>query len=64
MFALSIATDLSKLVQGGQLYRAFPFSKGSLNFPMTGFGIIIFTKLRLKPETAKLSNRNYLVQRS
>jgi len=30
MFALSKVADLSELVQGGQLYRAFPFSKGSL----------------------------------
>jgi hypothetical protein len=30
MFALSKAADLNKLGQGGQLYRAFPFSKDSL----------------------------------
>ncbi len=28
MFALLKAADLNLLVQGGQLYRAFPFSKG------------------------------------
>ncbi len=30
MFALSKAANLIKLGQGGQLYWAFPFSKGSL----------------------------------
>jgi hypothetical protein len=30
MFAISKAADLNQLVHGGQLYRAFPFSKGSL----------------------------------
>jgi hypothetical protein len=30
MFAISKAADLNQLVQGGQLYWAFPFSKGSL----------------------------------
>jgi hypothetical protein len=33
MFALSKAADLICLVQGGQLYWAFPFSKGSLLIP-------------------------------
>jgi len=31
MFALSKAADIDKLVQGGQLYRGFSFSKGSLS---------------------------------
>ncbi len=30
MFPISKEVDLNKLVQGGQLYWAFPFSKGSL----------------------------------
>ncbi len=30
MCSISKAADLNYLVQGGQLYRAFPFSKGSL----------------------------------
>ncbi len=31
MFAISKAANLNSLVQGGQLYLAFPFSKGSLS---------------------------------
>jgi hypothetical protein len=31
MFAVSKASDLNWLVQGGQWYWAFPFSKGSLS---------------------------------
>ncbi len=31
MFELSKVADLNELVQGGQLYCAFPFSKGSLS---------------------------------
>jgi hypothetical protein len=34
MFALSKAADLNYLGQGGQQYRAFPFSKDSLPRPM------------------------------
>ena len=30
MFSMSKATDLNQLVLGRQLYRTFPFSKGSL----------------------------------
>jgi len=30
MFAISKAAALCWLIQGGQLYRAYPFSKGSL----------------------------------
>jgi hypothetical protein len=30
MFATPKAADLKELVQGGQVYRTFPFSKGSL----------------------------------
>ncbi len=30
MFAVSKAADLNQLVQGGQLYWAIPFNKGSL----------------------------------
>jgi len=30
MFAISKAAGLNYLVQGGQLYRAFPFNKVSL----------------------------------
>jgi hypothetical protein len=30
MFALSKAADLKLLLQGGQMYWAFPFGKGSL----------------------------------
>jgi hypothetical protein len=32
MFAVSKAADLNKLVQGGQLYWAFPFSKTWLSY--------------------------------
>ncbi len=31
MYALTKVADLNKLVQGGQLYRALHFSKGSLH---------------------------------
>jgi hypothetical protein len=30
MFSISKAAEQNELVQGGQLYIAFPFSKGSL----------------------------------
>jgi hypothetical protein len=30
MFEISNGTDINELVHGGQLYRAFLFSKGSL----------------------------------
>jgi hypothetical protein len=30
MFAVSKSADLNQLLQGGKLYWAFPFSKGSL----------------------------------
>ncbi len=38
MFVISKAADLNNLVQGGQLYWAFRFSKGSLH--MTNQGLV------------------------
>jgi len=32
MFVISKAAYLNQLVQGGQLYRTFPFRKGSLAY--------------------------------
>ena len=37
MIAISKAADLIELIQGGQLYWAFPFSKGSLPKPFQQF---------------------------
>ncbi len=37
MFAISKAADLNKLEQGGQLYWAFPFAKGSLDYRKKNF---------------------------
>jgi hypothetical protein len=46
MFALSKAANLNQLVQGGQLYRAFPFSKVSLPQPTRLARKIYLTNLK------------------
>jgi hypothetical protein len=53
MFLISKAADLNLLVQGGQWYCAFPFSKDSLIKQLTSWGGVIFNcnrgrKIRIK----------------
>jgi hypothetical protein len=45
MFAITKAVDLNWLVQGGQQYWAFPFSKGSL-IECTFYRVCLICKLR------------------
>jgi hypothetical protein len=56
MFALSKAVDLSGLLHGGQLYWAFPFSKGSLD-KYSYFASNNFTRYKVLKYTTRLVRR-------